>query len=60
MSLVRILAVPEGCKHKDGRDEGNQRGSVARSVHLPESVVICGLEKRGKIKHKKGNYTIIF
>lgn len=50
MSLVRILTVPEGCKHKDGRDEGNQRGSVARSVHLPESRVICGLEKRGKNK----------
>jgi len=44
MNLVGILAVPEGCKHKDGRDEGNQRGSVAHSVHLPESGVICGLE----------------
>lgn len=53
MSFVRILDVPEGCKHKDGRDEGNQRGSISCSVDLPESGVICGLEHRKKFKEKK-------
>lgn len=57
MSYVRILIVPEGCKHKDGRDEGNQRGSVTSSVHLPESGIIWCLEHRDK--HKRKYYRII-
>lgn len=59
MSFVRILIVPEGCKHKDGRDEGNQRGSVTCSVHLPESGIIWCLEHMDKNKEKRKSYKII-
>lgn len=43
-----MVAVPEGCKHKDGRDEGNQRGSVTCSIHLPQNGVIRDLKHRTK------------
>lgn len=39
------MGLPEGCKHHDGCDEGDERGGVADSVHLSEGVEVTRLER---------------
>lgn len=36
--------LPEGGKHHDGGNEGDERGGVAYSVHLSECVEVARLE----------------